>query len=205
MADAVEPPPAPRPRRSRWRQLWIVRRIESLWQSTREMAQRPGTIGTRLRDAAIEIWSSRGGGFYGLGYLVTFVVLEVQAFVSGFETSDITTFLEMELLQMLFRFAWQSVLNSFIALVWPAFVIQYLQGWGIVALIAGGWLYGRLVAPYVGKLGVQVKKRDSKRRRGRRRRHRRGRGSARGRARSPNEASSRDEEARAQPREGDTR
>ena len=185
MADAGPPPAAPRRRRSHWRRLWIVRRIESLWQSTREIVQRPGTIGTRLRDAAIEIWSSRGGGFYGLGYLVTFVVLEVQAFVSGFETSDVTTFLETEVLQVLFRFAWQSVLNSFIALVWPAFVIQYLQGWGIVALLAGGWLYGRLVAPFVGKLGVQVKKRDSKRRRGKRRRRRSG--ADRGQARSHSE------------------
>ena len=180
MSEAAGPPRQPR---SRWRRLWIVRRVESLWQSTREMAQRPGTIGTRLRDAAIEIWSSRGGGFYGLGYLVTFVVLEVQAFVSGFETTDTVTFLETELVQMFFRFAWQSVLNSLVALVWPAFVLKYLQGWGVLALIAGAWLYGRLVAPYVGKLGVQVKKRDSKRRRSRRRRRRavprQGRGQAR--------------------------
>jgi len=184
MTDALEPARDPRRGRSGWRRFWIVRRIESLWSTTREMAERPGTIGTRMRDAAIEIWSSRGGGFYGLGYLVTFIVLEVQAFLSGFETTDAVTFFETELLQMIFRFAWQSVLNSFVALAWPVFVLKYLEAWGIVVLVAGGWLYGRFAAPYVARLGIVAKRKESKKRRSKRRQHRREAREDRGQARS---------------------
>jgi hypothetical protein len=183
--------PAPRRQRRRTRRLWIVRRFESLATTTRELASHPGSIGTRLREAAIEIWSTRGGGFYGLGYLVTFVVLEVQAFVSGLETTDAVTFFETELLQMFFRFAWQSVLNSFVAFVWPAFVVDYLKGWGVVALVVGWWLYGRFAAPYVARLGLVARKRDSKRRRGKRRDARRGAIEDRGRARSHEETEAR--------------
>ncbi len=92
----------------------------------------------------------RGGGFYGLGYVVTFAVLEVQAFFDNFEgDGDLTTMIVQEVLGFLFRFASQSFLNGFLAFGWPVFVINRLGPWSIV-LLAGAWFaFDRWGKPWV--------------------------------------------------------
>ena len=77
----------------------------------------------------------RGGGFYGFGYVVAFVVLEVRAFIGNFEgDGDIATMIVQEVLQFFFRFAAQSFINGFIAFGWPVFVLDYLGGWGLLGV-----------------------------------------------------------------------
>jgi hypothetical protein len=64
--------------------------------------------------SVLKIWRTRGGGFYGFGYVVAFVVLEVRAFVGNFEgDGDIATMIVQEVLQFVFRFAAQSFVNGF--------------------------------------------------------------------------------------------
>jgi len=76
-------------------------------------------------------------------------------FTTDAVTSDsVIGFLGMELLTLIFRFAFQSILNSLIALLWPAFVLQLLGGWGIVLLAGGWWGYGRWIAPYFQRRGL---------------------------------------------------
>ena len=67
-------------------------------------------------------------------------MLEVRAFVGNFEgDGDIATMIVQEVLQFFFRFATQSFINGFIAFGWPVFVLDYLGGWGLLAIGAAGW------------------------------------------------------------------
>ena len=98
----------------------------------------------------MKIWRTRGGGFYGLGYVVTFVVLEVRAFIGNFEgDGDIATMIVQEVLQFFFRFAAQSFVNGFIGFGWPIFVFDYLKGWAILVLGASWFVFDRWAKPWI--------------------------------------------------------
>jgi len=148
-----EPPPEPEQepirepirRRSRRkgrakRRPWLKRRIKRSVKTVRGVVAEPHKVPSQVRAALLKIWRTRGGGFYGFGYVVAFVVLEVRAFVGNFEgDGDIATMIAQEVLQFFFRFAAQSFINGFIAFGWPVFVLDYLGGVGLLVL-GGGWV-----------------------------------------------------------------
>ena len=132
---------------------WFRRRFDAWLALADRVRREPASIPVIARDAALALWSSRGGGFYGLGYVVTFLVLEVRLLASGFaQTDDVVTFLGQQLLETFFRVAFESFVNTLQAFIWPVFVLDALGNWGIAALVAGWWGYGRFVAPRIGKL-----------------------------------------------------
>ena len=135
---------------------WLRRRFDSIVATATLIRAEPREIGTLMREAAISLWSSRGGGFYGLGYVITFIVLEVRTLFSDVATSDtIVGFIGQEVTQVFFRMAFESLLNSFLAFLWPLLVLQALSNWGIVVLVLGWWSYGKWAVPYVESLGVE--------------------------------------------------
>ena len=151
-----EPEPIPEPirRRSRRkrakRRPWLRRRIRKSVRTVRGVVAEPGKVPAQIRNALLKIWRMRGGGFYGFGYVVAFVVLEVRAFVGNFEgDGDIATMIVQEVLQFVFRFTAQSFLNGFIAFGWPIFVLDYLGGWGFLALGAGWLAFEYLAKPLI--------------------------------------------------------
>jgi hypothetical protein len=129
---------------------WLRRRLEESVGTVRGIVAEPRSAGTMLHDGLLKIWRTRGGGFYGLGYLVCFVVLEVQAFVGNFQgNGDVMTMVVQEVVQFFLRFTAQSFLNSLLAFLWPAFVVEYLKGWGLV-LIGVGWVvFDRWAKPLI--------------------------------------------------------
>ena len=142
---------------------WLRRRFGSIVATTRLIYAQPRQIGTIAREAAITLWSSRGGGFYGLGYLVTFLVLETRTLFSGVATSEtVLGFIGQEVTQVFFRVAFESLLNSALAFLWPLYVLQLLSNWGIVVLVLGWWAYGKWAVPYVAALGVESRERRRK-------------------------------------------
>jgi hypothetical protein len=163
-----EPPPAtaPEPRRPK-RRNWLLRRVDAWSETLRIVRHEPHRAWPLARDAAFALWSSRGGGFYGLGYVVTFIVLEIRTITSGFATSDdVIGFLGLEILQMFFRVAFESLFNTLQAFLWPLFVLELLSNWGIVLLVAGWWAYGRFAVPWVReRFGVAPRPRKPKPRR----------------------------------------
>lgn len=116
------------------------RRLEDSVGTVRGIVAEPRSVGTVLQDGLLKIWRSRGGGFYGFGYVICFIVLEVRMFIGNFEgNSDVVTMVVQEVLQFLFRFTVQSFLNGMLAFLWPAFVLDLLKGWGIL-VIGVGWV-----------------------------------------------------------------
>lgn len=93
----------------------------------------------------LETWRTRGGGFYGLGYLVAFIWLQVNVLVGDvIESQSLGAFAAGAALEYLLRFSLMAVLNVFLALIWPLYVLQYLGGPGIILLGLGyvGFEYG---------------------------------------------------------------
>src|SRR6478735_500402 len=52
------------------------------------LGREPAAVLPLLRRWLAKLWASRGGGFYGLGYVVTFVALEIKSLAGGLTTVD---------------------------------------------------------------------------------------------------------------------
>lgn len=129
----------------------------------------PRSAGTLIRDGLIGIWGARGGGFYGLGYVAAFVLLEARTMVVEFQGSDsLASFLGGELVQYVLRLGLMSFVNAAIAFVWPLLVVERLGGWGLLVLAAGYLAFERWLRPTLEAKFPELRRS----RRGRRRRRR---------------------------------
>ena len=82
-----------------------------------------------------KVWKVRGGGLYACGYAITFVVLEVTTVIGELaESTSIGNFLSEQLIEFVFRFASESMVNLLMALMWPVFVVQWQPPFGAIGL-----------------------------------------------------------------------
>jgi len=82
-----------------------------------------------------KVWKVRGGGLYACGYAITFVALEVSTVVGELAESDsIGSFLSEQLLEFIFRFATDSIVNLVKALIWPVYFLEWQPPYGAIAL-----------------------------------------------------------------------
>lgn len=126
----------------------------------------PRSAGGLIRDAVLGIWSARGGGFYGLGYLITFVSLEARTAVGEFVSSDtLMSFVGQELLGYLLRFGLMSFVNAAVAFLWPLIVLDWLGGWGLLVLAAGYVAFERWLRPLVESTFPEIERSRRERRR----------------------------------------
>ena len=115
-----------------------------------EIYAEPRSIAGFMRDGFISVWASHGAGFYGLGWIVTFVVLEVNLFSGELIASDgVADFVGSQLLEYLLRVGVMSFVNTLLAAIWPVYVLQWMSGYGIVLLVAGYYGFEKLLRPVV--------------------------------------------------------
>lgn len=86
-----------------------------------------------------KVWDVRGGGLYACGFAVTFIVLEVGSLAD--DVLGIGAVFRGEALAFLVDFVIDSLMNTFYALIWPVFVIQWAPPWGALALGVAYWLF----------------------------------------------------------------
>jgi hypothetical protein len=126
------------------------RRLTRHLRNARLVYDNPRSLGTLVRQGLLGIWRARGGGFYGLGYVVCFVLLEIRTVFSQFVGSDsVIGFIFEELLVYLLRLGFMSFLNLFLAFLWPAFLLEFLGGWGFIVLGGGYLLFEYVLRPAV--------------------------------------------------------
>ena len=90
------------------------------------------------------MWRSRGGGYYGMGYVVSYFVLEIRMLVGDLrETDGVVDFMTGQV----FGFFVESFINAFVALLWPLLLIDEYELWGVGFLIAGFLVFERLIKP----------------------------------------------------------
>ena len=110
-------------------------RAANAYLTTEESIRNPTSIGPRLRTFLLSLWKAKGGGYYGLGYVITFVSLEISMFFTDVNESDgVSNFVSEQIMSLIFRFEFESILNSFLALIWPALLIGWLELNGVIIL-----------------------------------------------------------------------
>lgn len=103
-----------------------------------EVRREPRTAITLVRGWLVGLWTARGGGLYGLGVVVSFLILEARMIAGDLAESDgVTDFLMGEIVEFVFRLGFMSVLNGLLALLWPLWVLERLGYWGIALLVGG--------------------------------------------------------------------
>jgi hypothetical protein len=82
-----------------------------------------------------KVWRVRGGGLYACGYAITFVALEVTTVVGELvESTSIGNFLSEQLVEFIFRFVGDSMVNLLMALMWPVYIVQWQPPFGAIGL-----------------------------------------------------------------------
>ena len=116
----------------------------------REVIREPRRLLPIVREAMVETWRTRGGGFYGLGYLIAFIWLQVNVLVGDVtESESIGAFAAGAVLEYLLRFSLMAFVNVFLALLWPLFILQQFGGPGIILLGLGYFAFEYALRPLV--------------------------------------------------------
>lgn len=117
---------------------------------TKAVAREPKALIPILRNMMVETWRSRGGGFYGLGYLIALLVLQVGMFAGDVvESESVSDFALAAAAEYLFRFSVMAFVNVFLALLWPLAVLEHLGGMGIIALVVGYLTFEYALRPVI--------------------------------------------------------
>lgn len=97
----------------------------------------PRELAALLRRFLRTIWEARGGGFYACGVAVTFVGLELRTLAGDvLGAESVSSFVSEQIVETLFRFLGESIVNGWLALIWPVYVIDWQPPWGIAAIAA---------------------------------------------------------------------
>lgn len=128
-------------------------RIERARRVARELKEDPRLVLPALRGVLLDVWRSRGGGFYGLGYIVAFVYYEIDMLIGDLsEASSMSEFALGQTLEIVFRLTFMSFVNAFQALLWPLMVLQLYEGLGIILLVGSYLAFEHLLKPAVERM-----------------------------------------------------
>ena len=87
------------------------------------------------------IWRKHGGGYYALVAVGTFVYMEIQSlFESFYEASGFREFVESELIEAIILFGIETIINTFLAGIWPFMWISWMGAGYALAWAGGGYV-----------------------------------------------------------------
>jgi hypothetical protein len=93
-------------------------RIARSWRVFKQLRKEPKPIGPLLWEAMVGMWRARGGGFYGLGYVVAFVYFEARMFAGDvLESESVADFAAAQIFEYVLRLGFLSFVNAFMALL----------------------------------------------------------------------------------------
>ncbi len=101
----------------------------------------------RLSTEFQRLWRTKSGGFYGIGYIISFVFLELRSFAEELINFDFTiSGLIGQLISQILSFGVETLINSIQSFAWPWFFIKYFH-WlpGAVLLVLGFFLHTWIV------------------------------------------------------------
>ena len=103
----------------------------------------PGAAQGVLRRFLRRLWGIHGGGLYSLGFIAVFLWLEIRMLAEDIVAFDGFSFFAEQFIQFVFRFTFESFINTLKALLWPLYFVQYDPPWGIVMLAAAFAIFPR--------------------------------------------------------------
>jgi hypothetical protein len=101
----------------------------------------------RFRTWFRKVWEVRGGGLYACGFAVTFIILEIGSLAD--DITGIGAVFNGEVISFLIGFIIDSFMNTFYALLWPVYILQWATPWGAIALGVAYWLFPTYVKPHI--------------------------------------------------------
>jgi len=108
----------------------------------------PGELRLVVKRFLRTLWNARGGGLYACGYLVTFVWLEIRTIGGELLASESAlAFVTEQFIETFFRLISESFVNSILAFVWPAFLLQWSPLWGALLLAVLYLAFPRYIKP----------------------------------------------------------
>ena len=129
-----------------------------------EVQEQPSVVLSWIKQSLVNTWLLRGGGFYGLGYLVTFIVLQTQSLAQDFEEAeDALGFISAQIFQVVFKFFTDALANLIQAFIWPLLFLNLTGGWGLLMLMVGFIGFDRWCKPYINQRIPELQAADSKR------------------------------------------
>ena len=107
-------------------------------------------IKSKFRVWFAKVWKVRGGGLYAVGWAVTFLWLEITTiFGEIIEAEGVIDFFTNQLIEFVFRFLGDSLMNMVTAFMWPVYIVQWRPPFGVIALGVAFALFPTLVKPYI--------------------------------------------------------
>lgn len=127
-------------------------RLSSGVAHAREAQRQPSVILQWLRASAIKTWRVRGGGFYGLGFVIIFIALQIGSLFEDVSEADgAVDFLATQVVEAVSRFFNDSMANFVKALLWPLLFINLTGAWGIPVLVGAFLSFDRWAKPYLNE------------------------------------------------------
>lgn len=125
-------------------------RVREAGRYGREEFSRKGSIPDKahglFRGWLRKVWQSRGGGFYALGFAVTFLYLEINDILfDDIPTLATINVLSADIADFIIDFVIDTFMNTMAAFMWPVWLIQWQSPWGIGLLVAGFALFPKFV------------------------------------------------------------
>lgn len=110
----------------------------------------PWVLGVWGRQALLRMWRLRGGGFYGIGFVATFVYTQAQSlFEDVAEADGMVDFLTSQLSEAIIRLTGDFLGNLLTAFLWPLWVLGWAGAWGLVALLVSFFVFDRWIKPWI--------------------------------------------------------
>lgn len=110
-----------------------------------------------------KLWRKHGGGYYAVLAVGSFVYLEVQSLVDSFSgASSVQDFVKSEVVGAILTFGLETILNTFLAGLWPVMWIRWMGAptalaWAgagyVVWVVILAWLLARREKAYRKELG----------------------------------------------------
>lgn len=93
-----------------------------------------------------KLWRKHGGGYYALIAVGTFVYMEIMSFVDSFMTSSgFEEFVKSELIEAIFLFGLETIINTFLAGIWPFMWIRWMGLTEAVLYAGAGYVIWALI------------------------------------------------------------
>lgn len=146
----------------------MANRIQQHWSTVCEVAREPSLLPGHLRRGLLSMWIAKGAGYYGLGWLIAYIYLEVRLLTGEVsEATGVLEFIRGQLLEYVLRLGIMSFVNVWLAFLWPTALLEWFGAWGLVWLVLGyaAFEYGLrpLVERQFPELAVAREQREARR------------------------------------------
>lgn len=130
----------------------MVARVQQRADQAVQLRKDPWLLGIWIRQGLLRMWRLRGGGFYGIGFVVTFVYTQARSLLEDATEADgVVDFLTSQLSEAIIRLTGDFLGNLISAFVWPLLVLGWFGGWGLVGLGVGFFVFDRWIKPWINR------------------------------------------------------